>query len=483
MAAATVIAALPVVTVMVLRLAAPSRPPPLFLAQKYRQHAAWTVLFAACLCSDATYSGHTFGWSFLLRGVQSELELTTTHLSLLWASGILTTAPLLLLVGQMIECFGQLRVASIVSPLWVLVVGLASHASDPLQLGLAIFAMRLLGPGVLCMCAQACIGHWFDARRGLASVIFTCANWLMIMVQPLVARLVEAIGWRHALRTLSLVYAGMLLPAMAFLRDQPESYGLAPDGGLRTSRRTRAGHAELTAEDVTQHADLAAPEEVDAMADAMSMRDSAGAASAAATVGLSRGQAVRTRAFWAVVLCHASIEFLWCGSQLFLVELLGARGLAPTQVGTAQVVGSAAAVVATVSAGLCVDRIERPHDKRLVLVGATALGAAAALALISCNSLTVACMATGLLGTMMGPLDVLFASLYASLFGRAHLGSILGLVQGLTYVAIGSSPVVFGAARDRLGSFTPVLAPLVMWMPIVALALAAAPPVLVPPKS
>ena len=34
---------------------------------------------------------------------------------------------------------------------------------------------------------------------------------------------------------------------------------------------------------------------------------------------------MRTPVFWAVVLAHSSIEFLWCGTQLFLVgQLLNA---------------------------------------------------------------------------------------------------------------------------------------------------------------
>ena len=67
-------------------------------------------------------------------------------------------------------------------------------------------------------------------------------------------------------------------------------------------------------------------------------------------------------------------------------------------------------------------------------------------------------------------------TLYAATFGRSHLGEILGLISTLTYLAIGASPVVFGAVHDQCGSFLPVLAPLVVWMPLAAAALAAAPP-------
>ena len=74
-------------------------------------------------------------------------------------------------------------------------------------------------------------------------------------------------------------------------------------------------------------------------------------------------------------------------------------------------------------------------------------------------------------------LDVVFSALYPALFGTAHLGSLLGLVGTITYVAIGASPIVFGLAASLAdGSFVPVLMPLACWMPISAAAVAFAPP-------
>jgi OFA family oxalate/formate antiporter-like MFS transporter len=184
---------------------------------------------------------------------------------------------------------------------------------------------------------------------------------------------------------------------------------------------------------------------------------------------------VRTAAFQCIMLCHALIEFLWCGAQLFLVDLFGSHGLSPSKVASAQAVGSGAAVVATAAAGMCIDRLGA-HRKRWVLVFATVSGAAAALALVYCNGMALACAATALLGAMMGPLDVVFATLYADSFGRKHLASILGLVSTLSYIAIGASPVVYGAVRDRSGSFTPLLGSLVVLLPLAAAGLALSPP-------
>ena len=449
------------------------------------------MLFSACVCSLASFSGHTFGWAFLLPGVRTDLGLNASDLSLLWAAAVFTTAPCLLLVGHAIERFGQLRVAGAVTPFWVLSVNLTSRAANAKELGVGIFVMRLLGPGVLCMSAQACIGHWFARRRGLASIIFTCANWLMLAVEPLVSDLVDALSWRGALRRLSAAYVLLLLPALLLLRDQPEQHGVRPDGAMPPAR-TKRHHRELV--DEADPDTLSAPGPLGSTAAAAGGQHAAGstdggdatdaldaadavdpAVAAAANEGLTRGEAVRTAAFRCIMLCHALIEFLWCGAQLFLVDLFGVHGLSPSKVATAQAMGSVAAVVATVTAGLCIDRLSA-HGKRWVLVAATASGAAAALALIYCTNMALACAATALLGTMMGPLDVVFATLYADSFGRKHLASILGLVSTLSYIAIGASPVVYGAVRDRSGSFAPLLGSLVLLLPLAAASLALSPP-------
>ena len=78
---------------------------------------------------------------------------------------------------------------------------------------------------------------------------------------------------------------------------------------------------------------------------------------------------------------------------------------------------------------------------------------------------------------------MVFATLYADAFGRAHLGSILGLVSTLSYLAIGASPVVYGAVRDLSGSFAPLLNTLAVLLPMAAGLLAVAPPPRASPRA
>ena len=441
---------------------------PLCVPTALRAHAAWFVLAASATMVVATFSGHTFGWAFILPPLRAELGLALPTVSLLWALAVLSTAPLLLIVGQAIDRFGQFAVALFISPVWALAVYSASAIESWQTLGWAMFVMRLLGPGVLCMCAQASIGHWFDRLRGRASMLLTLITWLMLFLQGRVEVLVRDLGWRAALRWLSLLYVVLLVPSLLLLRDEPEAYGVRPDGDdccccSSVPLRWQWPPPGSTSPSV-RHARRCA---------ASRLRPSA-----VADEGLTRAQALRCPAFWAVVLAHASIEFGWAGSQLFIVEMLGERGLSPEQVGDAQAVGSAVAMACTIASGVAIDRLHPPHEKRWVLVAATAASAAADAALLACRSTMTACLATGLMGAAMGSLDVVFSVLYASMFGRAHLGGILGMVNTLVYVAIGASPPVFALARRvgaAGGAFDYVLWGLVIWMPLPALGVALAP--------
>jgi MFS family permease len=253
----------------------------------------------------------------------------------------------------------------------------------------------------------------------------------------------------------------VLVPALALLRSKPEAYGMGPDGVVLAVDRDGPKHKEVRPTEAYEDMPLSETAPSPQQTDGGSMTLSA---------------TVRTPCFWSVVLAHSSIEFLWCGTQLFLVQMLAEHGLSARQAGMAQAVGSVAAVVATLCAGVCIDRVHAAHAKRWVLVAATAIGAFAALALLYSKTAFLACAATGLMGAMMGPLDVVISTLYAALFGRAHLGSILGLVGTLTYLSIGASPVVFGLVHSGTHSFGPLLRALALWMPLAATALALAPP-------
>ena len=155
--------------------------------------------------------------------------------------------------------------------------------------------------------------------------------------------------------------------------------------------------------------------------------------------------------FLAVLCAHCSIELVWVGSNLHILDLLGERGLTTAQTALAQSVGAVTAMAVTVVAGLGIDRLPGA-SKRWVLVGACACGAGALAALRACTGVALGAAYSSLLGAMMGPLDVAHGTLYAAPSARRELPQILGVVSAVTMACVGASPLLFGIAHERTGS-------------------------------
>jgi hypothetical protein len=61
-------------------------------------------------------------------------------------------------------------------------------------------------------------------------------------------------------------------------------------------------------------------------------------------------------------------------------------------------------------------------------------------------------------GLMIGVVDCILTVLFADLFGRPHLGEIMGIVNGVMLVANASSALLFGAAASSMVAATGALA-------------------------
>jgi len=400
--------------------------------------ARWLVLSAATLACVGTPNGHSFGWACLLPSIRAELEIGSATIAVCWAVATIGAAPLMVFAGRAVARFGALRTFLVVWPLFCAAIAAASQIRSAGELLAAMFALRLLGPGTICgVILNTIIGNFFDAdRRGLASMLMAAALYTCFFLQAAVAALVDACGWRRTMQLCGGLWLVVLGLSAALLRDRPE-------------REARATDVELN--------------------------ELKPAAEAAPAAGLTRADALRSGMFWAVLCAHCSIELVWVGSNLHILDLLGERGLTTAQTALAQSVGAVTAMAVTVVAGLGIDRLPGA-SKRWVLVGACACGAGALAALRACTGVALGAAYSSLLGAMMGPLDVAHGTLYAALFGTRELPQILGVVSAVTMACVGASPLLFGIAHERTGSFDAVTTPLLALLAVAAAVLAAARP-------
>ena len=210
-----------------------------------------------------------------------------------------------------------------------------------------------------------------------------------------------------------------LLPALLFLRRQPEDLGLKPDG------------------------DDAAPP--------------AGAPSA-----LSRGyeppsvtlhQALRSTTFWLIALAIAAMFTVMSGVSLNLLPYLSDQGLSD---GGAVVVLAVYATVAgfsAVAAGLLSERVP---VTRMLQAAYVAL-AAATLFLVTVDTVLSGIVYGVAAGIAFGTISTAFQLVLPAFFGRGHLGAIRGVSQTLNMGTVAGGPFLMAFVFDTTGSYVPIL--------------------------
>lgn len=292
--------------------------------------------------------------------------------------------------------------------------------SPPVPVGAAIlvlgfFGLRLCGQGTLTMVGRTLIGRWFDRRRGLASGLSGVVVGFGFGIAPQLLHLwVEAAGWQGAwLQMAALVGLGMGSVALVFFRDDPESCGLRLDGN-----RTAAPGVE----------------------DRPAGRSH------------TRAEALRTAAFWTVTAALGAQALVMTGVTFHVVDLGAEVGLSRSE---AVFVFVPLAVVSTalgLVGGVLADRISVRLMVGIMMVG---LGAGLYGAADLSTRFGWAVAGFGTSAGLYGPIGTVA---YPRLFGRRHLGAIVGAEMMALVISSALGPSLLAASRETLGSYGPALA-------------------------
>src|SRR5580765_7174487 len=98
------------------------------------------------------------------------------------------------------------------------------------------------GTGVTSMVLAAIVAtRWFDARRGLVTGVLSAANATgQLIFLPMLARLIDARGWRTAALAVTAAAVVVFLVVLVFMRDRPEDLGLTRYGEIARPDASRA---------------------------------------------------------------------------------------------------------------------------------------------------------------------------------------------------------------------------------------------------
>ncbi|WP_347835395.1 MFS transporter [Gracilibacillus sp. JCM 18860] len=226
---------------------------------------------------------HDFGWS-------------RSQVSGVYSVATLLAGVLMMIVGRFIDRFGPRMMMVTVGTLFSLACFYNSFISSIWMLALGFFMVRLLGQGSMTLIPNTLVAQWFVKKRGRAFSLKALFSFAGAMLFPIINTwLIQTWSWQVAWQFWGIVLLFLFVP-IAFLgvRNSPESIGLEPDGNVEP--------------EADQQNKLVTPV-IEAEED------------------WTLNEAMRTRAFWAVLICVGIPALVNTGITFHITSIFKTNGL------------------------------------------------------------------------------------------------------------------------------------------------------------
>ena len=329
--------------------------------------------------------------------------------------GAVLGAALAPFTGRLVDRLGA-RIVLVAGGLLVVLGCLyLSTAQALLGFYVAFTVIRIADQGLIKIGASVTAGKWFLRYRGRATgLVFLGGSGGMIVMAPVVQLVITHSDWRAAWVVLAgVMFCVGVIPSALIIRRQPEDLGLSIDGG--------PGPAQSA-----DSPDLQRDEQQFAL-----------------------GEAIRTPAFWLILVSLFLVSTATSGIGLHLVPHLTQQGLTPAAAVGAVSVMSISGALAALAAGMVAERA----PTKLLLVLAYLLGALSMGVLMRADTLPETYLFAVLQGSVGSGVNTLTPIMWASYYGRRTLGSIFGLSRAAQVVGFAVGPLGSAVVFDRTGTY------------------------------
>jgi len=344
-----------------------------------------------------------------------ELGWTRSDFTLTRTIGQLVMAFVGVLVGARVDRYGGRPIMLI--GITILSVALALHS----QVEQLLTWWILNGVVVTIGCAMVgnlvvnvTLSKWFVVNRGKAIAFAAMGvSFGGVALTPLATWLIDTIGWREAWIWLGVIAAVFMYPVALIMRRAPEDFGLQPDGVT--------GVASDVAQLESQNA-------------------------------YTRAQALRTYTFYALVVAFGFFTINIVVLLLQTVPYLTDHGLSRNQAAFAMFIASVPAMLSKPFWGYLIDR----HPaKPLAAISASVTGIALFLIVfaVNANELVWIYGAYIVLGLGWGGMIPMQEVIWASFFGRRHIGAIRGAGMPFSLTLGAVAPWAVSYYHDVAGTY------------------------------
>lgn len=391
---------------------------------------AWRQVVALSITETVSFGVLYYAFTVFVAPMAADLGASPAAIAAAYALGVLVSGLAAAPVGVWLDRHGARGMMTAGSIAAGALLMAWSAVATLTQLYLVWTAMGFVLATVLYEPAFAVLATWFDRRRGAALTVLTfVAGLASVVFLPLAGALVEALGWREALRVLAWVVWGVTVPLHALvLRRRPADVGEDVDG-----RPAGAGpQVDRAFARPTRRPPRPAPASLEPTA------------------------AFRTPAFRWLTLGFTASMMVIVAMGVHLVPVLQDRGLGAAE---AAAVGGAVGLMA-LPGRLVFTPLGSVWSRHAVTAAIFVAQAAGLAALLAWRGPGGVAAFVVLYGIGFGAITPARAALVAETFGPAWYGTISGRMSFVGTLGRAAAPVALGWMAGLGAGYAPAIAAL-----------------------
>ena len=383
-------------------------------------YRGWWLVGAALVAQFVSTGIQVYSPAFMLLPMSEELGWSRAEFTSAQTIGRFAMAGVGFMVGAKIDRYGPRPLMILGGTIMVGATFLTSQITELWQ-WLALRGIVLtVGAALLGnLVVNVTLSQWFVERRGRAIGVAAMGVTLGGVVLPLtLTPIIDEYGWRVAWQILAVAAALLIYPSALVMRRRPEEVGLYPDG--KTEEQVRRGEAERARINYAH--------------------------------SFTRAEAMRTPQFYLVVFAFA------VGGAAFITVL--SQGIAfMTDSGFSRTTAAAMITIYAIPSmlskpfwGSLADRIHPRHIASVTFV-ITFVSIVGIVSSASAGSTVFLAISFVLFGMGIGGTLPLQETIWASYFGRRHLGQVRGAALPFSILIGASAPVLTALYFDAVGSY------------------------------
>ena len=410
-----------------------------FIVKIFPFFYGYVVLVVCTVGKILTAPGQSPCIGVVINSIVDDIGISLTTVTGLYLVATTTSAIALSRMGKVIDRVGVRIMVTVIALLLGVACFVASVARNVGVLLLAFFLLRFFGQGSLMMVSKTTINYWWvDLRGTMMGIAGALVSLGMTGVFPVVLNLgIEAVGWRQTYFILGLNSIFFMAPlGFLFYRNEPENFGLLPDG-----KEPKLEDKGVCSEE--SHKEVES--EFSEAGDSDHKRDGG-------NIDVTAKEAFKTGAFWSNALSLGLIAATATAFWFHLKGIMIDNNIDKTMMQSIYPVLAVSSVIGRLISGRMIDTYGKKGF--LVLVYGLIMQAIAMLLVLSVQfskyMLVLVCFVQALGSAfVMNVASVVFANN----FGRKYLGEIQGLADSLGVLGSAIGPFPFGLVRDQTGSY------------------------------